>query len=246
MGHEWMRATTHRAHWGVGRHVLGSQVFDYWCGAQDGFRVEHYADGDLYDNKVPATTVEGTHEQLWSWGPRMQRRFFSRRAISDSQSASTAATPWSASGTAEQCQRPFQSSTNRTAAPHFVAEFKEIMSYQAPLKDMLFVHDRTRRPRQGGHAARLRGRRPRHRAGRARGMRALQRGRDRAAERRGRQAPLELEGRRSDHHARLQGRLRASTPRAAGRACSIPPTSAARACPRPSARPASRSSTAPT
>jgi len=75
MGHEWMKQTTHSAHWGIGRHVLGSQVFDYWWDP-DGFRVEHYADGDLYDNAVPATTVEGTDEQLWAWGPEVPPTFF--------------------------------------------------------------------------------------------------------------------------------------------------------------------------
>lgn len=75
MGHEWMRSTPHRPHWGVGRHVLGSQVFDYWWDP-DGFRMEHYADGDLYDNQVPMTTVEATHEQLWTWGPEVPATFF--------------------------------------------------------------------------------------------------------------------------------------------------------------------------
>lgn len=75
MGHEWLKARGHDPHWGVGRHVLGSQVFDYWWDP-DGFRVEHYADGDLYDNTVPATTVEGTNDQLWSWGPDVPTSFF--------------------------------------------------------------------------------------------------------------------------------------------------------------------------
>jgi len=75
MGHEWMKMTSHQPHWGIGRHVLGSQVFDYWWDP-DGFRVEHYADGDLYDNTVPGTTVEGTNEQLWAWGPEVPPTFF--------------------------------------------------------------------------------------------------------------------------------------------------------------------------
>lgn len=75
MGHEWLKTHGHEAHWGVGRHVLGSQVFDYWWDP-DGFRIEHYADGDLYDNTVPATTVEGTNEQLWTWGPDVPATFF--------------------------------------------------------------------------------------------------------------------------------------------------------------------------
>lgn len=75
MAHEWMRRRGHAHHWGVGRHVLGSQVFDYWWDP-DGMRMEHYADGDLYDNAVPATTVEATNDQLWTWGPQVPDTFF--------------------------------------------------------------------------------------------------------------------------------------------------------------------------
>lgn len=54
--------------WGVGRHILGSQIFDYWrdpCG--DMF--EHYADSDLFDNTV-ATGYHRFHgESLHQWGP---------------------------------------------------------------------------------------------------------------------------------------------------------------------------------
>ncbi|MEJ8826602.1 VOC family protein [Variovorax humicola] len=77
MGHEWMMMRTHRPHWGVGRHVLGSQVFDYWWDP-DGFRVEHYADGDLYDNTVPADIVQGTDDHLWAWGPEVPPAFFQK------------------------------------------------------------------------------------------------------------------------------------------------------------------------
>ena len=33
-------------HWGVGRHVLGSQIFDYWRDPW-GHTLEHWTDGDL-------------------------------------------------------------------------------------------------------------------------------------------------------------------------------------------------------
>ena len=33
--------------WGIGRHVLGSQLFDYWFDP-DGFEYEHYTDGDVF------------------------------------------------------------------------------------------------------------------------------------------------------------------------------------------------------
>lgn len=81
MTHEWMRSQGHEHHWGVGRHVLGSQVFDYWWDP-DGMRMEHYADGDQFDSSVPAGLVEGTPDQLWMWGPEVPETFFqqTRRA----------------------------------------------------------------------------------------------------------------------------------------------------------------------
>jgi catechol 2,3-dioxygenase-like lactoylglutathione lyase family enzyme len=48
VGHDRLKASGHRHHWGVGRHLLGGQVFDYWrdpCG----FVLEHWTDGDVFD-----------------------------------------------------------------------------------------------------------------------------------------------------------------------------------------------------
>jgi catechol 2,3-dioxygenase-like lactoylglutathione lyase family enzyme len=44
-GHDHLKAAGYDAHWGVGRHNLGSQVFDYW---RDPFgnEIEHWTDGD--------------------------------------------------------------------------------------------------------------------------------------------------------------------------------------------------------
>jgi len=39
-------------HEGVGRHLLGSQIFDYWRDPW-GQKHEHYADGDLFDAAQP-------------------------------------------------------------------------------------------------------------------------------------------------------------------------------------------------
>ena len=30
LGHQWLRDKGYDLVWGVGRHVLGSQIFDYW------------------------------------------------------------------------------------------------------------------------------------------------------------------------------------------------------------------------
>ena len=70
------------------------------------------------------------------------------------------------------------------------SERRHDMSYTAPLKDMLFDIEHLAGIDADRADARLRGRRPRHRAGRARGMRQVQRGRGRAAERGGRPQPV--------------------------------------------------------
>lgn len=56
-----------RPYWGVGRHILGGQVFDYWKDPF-GFTVEHWTDSDLLKADTPA----GSHnilQALNQWGP---------------------------------------------------------------------------------------------------------------------------------------------------------------------------------
>ena len=47
-GHDWLKEKGRRHEWGVGRHVLGSQIFDYWRDPW-GHTLEHWTDGDLLD-----------------------------------------------------------------------------------------------------------------------------------------------------------------------------------------------------
>ncbi|MGY4712787.1 VOC family protein [Mycolicibacterium sp. CBM1] len=54
--------------WGIGRHIQGSQLFDYWRDP-DGFLVEHYADGDLFDNTLEPGWAPFTASGLAQWGP---------------------------------------------------------------------------------------------------------------------------------------------------------------------------------
>jgi len=44
-GHDYLKGKEARSIWGIGRHVLGSQVFDYWLDPW-GFEIEHWTDGD--------------------------------------------------------------------------------------------------------------------------------------------------------------------------------------------------------
>ncbi len=75
IGGEWMQAKGWSREWGIGRHILGSQVFDYWRDPW-GHMFEHYADGDL----LTATTKPGNHpavpEMLYQWGPAVSPTFF--------------------------------------------------------------------------------------------------------------------------------------------------------------------------
>jgi len=45
-GHDLLKEKGHEAKWGVGRHILGSQIFDYWRDPW-GHVLEHWTDGDL-------------------------------------------------------------------------------------------------------------------------------------------------------------------------------------------------------
>ena len=63
----------HRA-WGIGRHVLGSQIFDYWHDP-DKLTVEHFTDGDLFDNTVEPGWSPLTASGLSQWGPRVTQEF---------------------------------------------------------------------------------------------------------------------------------------------------------------------------
>ncbi len=67
-GHEHLKLGGYDHDWGVGRHVLGSQVFDYW---KDPFgnRVEHWTDGDVFDADVPTNTTDIATMLSHQWGP---------------------------------------------------------------------------------------------------------------------------------------------------------------------------------
>lgn len=69
VGHDHLKQEGHIPAWGVGRHILGSQIFDYW---KDPFgnELEHWTDGDLFtaaDGSSAATLQDLLGVQ---WGPR--------------------------------------------------------------------------------------------------------------------------------------------------------------------------------
>jgi catechol 2,3-dioxygenase-like lactoylglutathione lyase family enzyme len=67
-GHEHLRRQGHAHHWGVGRHVLGSQIYDYW---RDPFGnvFEHWTDGDLLNAKSATGGVALAPGAESHWGP---------------------------------------------------------------------------------------------------------------------------------------------------------------------------------
>ncbi|GJN75819.1 hypothetical protein PLICBS_009925 [Purpureocillium lilacinum] len=74
LGHQWLAQKGYKSVWGVGRHVLGSQIFDYWWDTT-GNMVEHYADGDLINRDSPISYSPAGSESLAVWGPELPEAF---------------------------------------------------------------------------------------------------------------------------------------------------------------------------
>jgi Glyoxalase/Bleomycin resistance protein/Dioxygenase superfamily len=66
-GQQVLRANGHQHMWGIGRHVLGSQLFDYWKDA-DQFEFEHYTDGDVFTADHETRYVPFSAGSIWAWG----------------------------------------------------------------------------------------------------------------------------------------------------------------------------------
>jgi len=78
MGQQVLKAAGYRHAWGVGRHLLGSQIFDYWRDPW-GLKHEHYADGDLFDASQPPGYHKLDREGLYQWGPDLPDDFVAAR-----------------------------------------------------------------------------------------------------------------------------------------------------------------------
>jgi len=79
--------------WGIGRHIQGSQIFDYWRDP-DGFMVEHFTDGDMFDNTLEPGWAPMTASGLAQWGPPASKDFLgigpSRESLRELRSMVTA------------------------------------------------------------------------------------------------------------------------------------------------------------
>ncbi|KAK2767557.1 hypothetical protein FQN54_003715 [Arachnomyces sp. PD_36] len=74
LGHHWLRERGYKNCWGVGRHIMGSQIFDYWFDPS-GFILEHYIDGDLVDESHPTNHSLASPDSLHIWGPDLPDGF---------------------------------------------------------------------------------------------------------------------------------------------------------------------------
>ena len=67
LGHQHLKARKREQAWGVGRHIMGSQVFDYW---KDPFgnELEHWTDGDLFTAADPPQKMPVSALLAVQWG----------------------------------------------------------------------------------------------------------------------------------------------------------------------------------
>ncbi|PMD57874.1 uncharacterized protein K444DRAFT_631604 [Hyaloscypha bicolor E] len=86
LGHQHLVSQGYELCWGVGRHLLGSQIFDYWYDTS-GFVLlkpvtefspcsqEHYADGEMVNCETHVSHIPAGPEALSVWGPEVPSYF---------------------------------------------------------------------------------------------------------------------------------------------------------------------------
>ena len=74
MGQRVLRDNGWRHAWGIGRHILGSQIFDYWSDPW-GCHHEHYCDGDVFTADVPLGIHAFSGAAMAQWGQKMPASF---------------------------------------------------------------------------------------------------------------------------------------------------------------------------
>ena len=73
--HDYLAGRRYRLDCGVGRHLIGSQIFDYWRDPF-GFRVEHYTDGDIVNSEYRGEIFTGSADETTQWGMNPPQEFF--------------------------------------------------------------------------------------------------------------------------------------------------------------------------
>lgn len=77
-GGEYLKRQGWHRLWGIGRHVLGSQLFDYHTDP-DGMVVEHFTDGDVLDADYPTNFHVLGQAGLYHWGQDIPDAFIDTR-----------------------------------------------------------------------------------------------------------------------------------------------------------------------
>ncbi|MBS4089823.1 VOC family protein [Pseudomonas rustica] len=73
-GSQFLSQKEYAHSWGIGRHVQGSQIFDYWLDPA-GNKIEHWTDGDLVNDATPTTNEALSLEGLAQWAPPLSPDF---------------------------------------------------------------------------------------------------------------------------------------------------------------------------
>jgi catechol 2,3-dioxygenase-like lactoylglutathione lyase family enzyme len=75
VGDDFLKGGEHRHLWGVGRHVEGSQIFNYWRDPY-GNKIEHWTDGDQVNDSYEGHLTRLSPEGLSQWGPKLPPDFY--------------------------------------------------------------------------------------------------------------------------------------------------------------------------
>jgi catechol 2,3-dioxygenase-like lactoylglutathione lyase family enzyme len=75
---EYLRERGYRHAWGIGRHIQGSQIFDYWRDPER-LMFEHYTDGDVFDCSMQPGWAPMSVSGLAQWGPKATAEFTGAR-----------------------------------------------------------------------------------------------------------------------------------------------------------------------
>jgi catechol 2,3-dioxygenase-like lactoylglutathione lyase family enzyme len=79
--HEYLARLGKYEHmWGVGRHLLGSQVYDYWCDPW-GRVHERWADTDRLDASVPGNVLSAEEALISQWGEDPPEKFIKHVSV---------------------------------------------------------------------------------------------------------------------------------------------------------------------
>ena len=74
-GHDHLKSQNKYKHvWGIGRHYLGSQIFDYWRDPWGRIH-EHWTDSDMINNSHEASVVPAEEGLSNQWGPEFPWEF---------------------------------------------------------------------------------------------------------------------------------------------------------------------------